>query len=339
MITVIQGSKQSVRREPKIPDSPPVVYPVENGAQRPAWSVMIPVYNCSDYLADTLRRVLEQDAGPAMMQIEVIDDGSTDADVQTLVGDVGKGRVSYFRQTENVGSLRNFHTCLQRSRGHLIHILHGDDLVCKGFYIRMQQLFKDYPSIGAGFCRYAYINEKGRTLYYQDTEMEDAGILDDWIQRLCERQRIQYVSMVVKREVYEKLGGFYGVEYGEDWEMWVRIAAQYSIGYTPEILAEYRRHYSSISGKSFLTGSNMDALAWVMNRIQQHLPEHQRAAVMGTSRKFYAHYALRVANALWKQFKHKRGASAQALAAWNMSRDAGLLYKIIKLYTRITLNI
>jgi len=31
--------------------------------------------------------------------------------------------------------------------------------------------------------------------------------------------------MVVKREVYEKLGGFYGVEYGEDWEMWVRIAA------------------------------------------------------------------------------------------------------------------
>lgn len=334
-----QSSKQSVRREPRIPDSPPVVTPVRNGVQRPLWSVMIPVYNCSDYLLETLKCVLVQDTGPASMQIEVIDDGSTDADVAALVQEVGKGRISYFRQEENVGSLRNFHTCLERSRGHLIHILHGDDLIRNGFYPRMQQLFENHPSLGAGFCRYAYINEKGKTLYYQSAEMDHAGILDNWLERLCERQRIQYVAMVVKREVYERLGGFYGVEYGEDWEMWVRIAAQYEVGYTPEVLAEYRKHYSSISGKFFLTGKNMMALETVMDRIQHYLPAHHRAVVMNTSRKFYAHYAIRVANALWKNFKHKRGASAQALAAWNMSKDAGLLYKIIKLYTKITLNI
>jgi len=73
--------------------------------------------------------------------------------------------------------------------------------------------------------------------------------------------------MVVKREVYEKLGGFYGVEYGEDWEMWVRIAANYQIAYTPEVLAEYRMHHNSISGKAFLTGQNMKDLNQVMNLI------------------------------------------------------------------------
>ncbi|MEX1238223.1 MAG: glycosyltransferase [Cyclobacteriaceae bacterium] len=316
-----------------------MVAPLEAGIYRPLWSVMIPVYKCSVYLEQARGRVLDQEQGPERMQIEVVDDGSTDADVPALVARMGHGRVRYFRQPENVGSLRNFHTCIQRSRGHLIHILHGDDLIRNGFYEKMQSLFGKYPSLGAGFCRYAYINERGRTLYYQDAEMDRAGILGNWLVRLAERQRVQYVAMVVKREVYERLGGFYGVEYGEDWEMWMRIAAHYETGYLPEVLAEYRNHYASISGKSFVTAENMASLEWVMQKIHQYVPAHRREEIRHASRNFYAHYAMRVANALWKNSKNRQGATAQALAAWNMSRDAGLFCKIIKLYTRITFNI
>lgn len=300
---------------------------------------MIPVFNCAAYLPKTLEGVLASDPGERYMQIEVVDDGSDDAEVGAMVREIGKGRIQYFRQPANVGSLRNFQTCLERSRGRLIHILHGDDIVYGGFYQRMQKLFETFPSIGAAFCRYAYIDENDKLLFYQDPEMDHSGILEDWLARLCERQRIQYVSMVVRRDVYEALGGFYGVEYGEDWEMWVRIAAKYHVGYTPELLAGYRRHFSSISGKAFATGRNMRCLEWVMENIQQHLPARERAAVMRASRSFYAHYALRVAETLWRNLKDRRGAMTQALAAWNMSRDAGLLYKILRLYTRITLNI
>lgn len=300
---------------------------------------MIPVYNCSGFLEETLRRVLAADQGEERMQIEVIDDGSTDADVAALVQSVGAGRIAYFRQKENVGSLRNFHTCLERARGYFIHILHGDDLIRREFYRKMEGLFDRYPAVGAAFCRYAYVDETGRTLYHQDPEADEEGVLENWLARLGERQRIQYAAMVVKRGVYEHLGGFYGVEYGEDWEMWVRIAAHYDMAYTPEVLAEYRKHYSSISGRSFVTAANMSSLEWVMKKIQDYLPANTRKNVLETSRTFYAHYAMRVASALWKRFKDRRGASAQALAAWNMSRDAGLLLKMIKLYTRITLNI
>ncbi len=334
-----QNSKHIVRKLSRIPDVPPIVRPLKGVERRPLWSVMIPVYNCSVYLKQTLERVLMQDPGPSRMQIEVVDDGSGDADVSALVKEVGKGRVLYFRQPVNVGSLRNFQTCLERSRGHLIHLLHGDDLVRYGFYERMEKLFINHPSIGAGFCRFAYINNSGRTLFRQDPEMDEAGILDNWLARLCEKQRIQYVAMVVKRQVYEQLGGFYGVEYGEDWEMWARIAASYQVGYTPEVLAEYRKHYTSISGNAFVTGRNMASLEWVMQRIQHYLPPKDRQAVMSRSRNFYAHYAMRVATALWMNFKDRRGASAQVVAAWKMSKDALLLFKIIKLYTRIALNI
>ena len=313
--------------------------PLEDGEDRPRWSVMIPVYNCSVYLEEVLTLVLAQDPGISCMQVEVVDDASTDADVSALVQRVGKGRVSYFCQAGNVGSLRNFQTCLERSRGQLIHILHGDDRVREGFYEQMQKLFFTHPSLGAAFCRYAYIDEQGKTLFYQDPEMDHIGILDNWLLRLAERQRIQYVAMVVRRDVYERLGGFYGVEYGEDWEMWMRIAAHYDTGYTPEVLAEYRKHKSSITGRSFVTGQNMVSLAWVMKQIYPYLPAQHRKEVMRSSKSFYAHHAICIATSLWKQDRNKHGASAQAQAAWSMRKDVGLLLKIIKLYTRIKLNL
>src|SRR5690349_14574480 len=119
----------------RIPQAPPVIPALEEtgGRERPLWSVMIPAYNCAGYLPQALESVLCQDIGKDRMQIAVMDDYSTDADLARLVQDIGGGRVEYFRQPENVGSLRNFETCLRRSRGRLVHLLHGDDKVLPGF--------------------------------------------------------------------------------------------------------------------------------------------------------------------------------------------------------------
>ena len=113
----------------RIPQKPPVISVLPNHITRPLWSVMIPTYNCSHYLIDNIRSVLAQDPGAEYMQIEVVDDFSTDADIEALVLEIGKGRVGFYRQPENVGSLRNFETCLNRATGHYIHLLHGDDQV------------------------------------------------------------------------------------------------------------------------------------------------------------------------------------------------------------------
>src|SRR5690554_6873556 len=238
----------------RIPTSPPNISAVLPARDRPIWSVMIPVYNCSTYLPQVLRSVLKQDLGEAIMQIEVVDDASTDADVKGIVEQLGKGRISYFRQVENVGSLRNFETCINRSKGRFIHLLHGDDLVKEGFYKKITQLFRRYPDAGAAFCNYDFINKSGEITHTPAPEATKDVILCNWLNKIAGQQRIQYAAMVVKREVYEKLGGFYGACYGEDWEMWVRIARFYPVSYTPEVLAQYRVHSNSISSKHALSG-------------------------------------------------------------------------------------
>lgn len=90
--------------------------PVPEDIQRPMWSVMIPTYNCAQYLRKTLESVLAQDPGQERMQIEVVDDCSTEDDPQSVVDELGRGRVSFFRQSQNVGLVRNFETCLLRSK-------------------------------------------------------------------------------------------------------------------------------------------------------------------------------------------------------------------------------
>jgi GT2 family glycosyltransferase len=77
----------------------PQITPVPEGVHRPFWSVMIPTYNCANYLAQTLESVLAQDPGPERMQIEVIDDCSTKDDPEAVVREIGKGRVSFLQTT------------------------------------------------------------------------------------------------------------------------------------------------------------------------------------------------------------------------------------------------
>ncbi len=80
--------------------------------ERPLWSVMIPTYNCANYLRETLASVLAQDLGPDFMQIMVVDDHSLKDDPEAVVRKIGNGRVEFYRQETNVGHVKNFQTCL-----------------------------------------------------------------------------------------------------------------------------------------------------------------------------------------------------------------------------------
>ncbi|HKZ67988.1 MAG TPA: glycosyltransferase [Chitinophagaceae bacterium] len=321
----------------RIPSSPPRILPISLTA-RPLWSVMIPVYNCAEFLTETLESVLIQALPEEKMQIEVIDDASTDADIASLVNRLGKGRIKYFRQVENVGSLRNFETCINHAHGHLVHILHGDDRVREGYYKKTGSLFENYPQAGAAFCRYSYINTSGKFLYAQPGEMNQEGILQNWFLRIAERNRIQYAAMTVRREVYEELGGFFGITYCEDWEMWVRIAKQFPVAYTPDLLADYRKHKQSITGQKFLNGTYLKDIYSAMKLIQQHLPGDQKERILKRSKKFYAFYAIRMANDLWHQTHDKKAVNASISEAFAMHKNYKMYWIMLKLYTKMFLS-
>lgn len=319
----------------RIPSSPPKILALPEGTIRPLWSVMIPVYNCSRFIPDALGSVLSQDLGEDIMQIEVVDDGSTDADVEALVMSMGKGRVKYYRQPQNVGSLRNFETCINRANGHLVHLLHGDDRVKEGFYKKFTSVFEEYPEAGAAFCSYSSIDEFGYPINDAIRVQEIEGLIEDVHLKMASGLPVQFVTIVVKRNVYERLGSFYGVIAGEDWEMWTRVAEIFPIVYVPTILADYRRYLGTISWPHIEKGVNAKQLAATTLFIESKLDPKNRY-VMRKTRKRRAISCLNIASFIWDESQDLKLIKELSILALTLERNSLEVYiKLFKLYFKV----
>jgi glycosyltransferase involved in cell wall biosynthesis len=302
-------------------------------ADRPLWSVMIPAYNCAHYLRETLAGVLAQDPGADRMQIEVVDDGSSD-DPEAVVAELGAGRVAYYRQAENVGKVRNFNTCVERARGRLVHILHGDDAVREGFYGAIQRLLDTHPQAGAAFCRYISMDGDGKWVTIGELEPEGRGVLDGWLERIALGQRLQTPCMVVRRSVYEQLGGFDArLTHCEDWEMWTRIAAGFPVAYEPDPLALYRVHPQSSSEDSLSTGENVVDLRRAIEINRARLPPELADEITRRALEITAVTAIRRAGRM-VQAGQGAAARAQVKEALRTSRSPAVLERLAFLGAR-----
>jgi GT2 family glycosyltransferase len=264
---------------------------------RPLWSVMIPTYNCAQLLEQTLASVLSQAPGPDRMQIEVVDDHSLQDDPEAVVLRVAGDRVGFFRQPRNVGHSRNFNTCLRRARGRLVHILHGDDWVRPGFYSSMEHAFSQDPELGAAFCGVSVVDEHGSARYDVPRLQPASGRVEDAAYVMAVRQPVETPAIVVRRDVYEQLGGFREElkTCGEDLEMWVRIAADYPIWYVADCLAVYRSYSESLSGTSFRTGQNVRDCRRAIQMFQEHLPADRAMKIAAEARQVTGLWAIGIA--------------------------------------------
>jgi len=277
----------------------PTITPVPETIPRPLWSVIIPTYNCADLLRETLKSVLPQDPGSDAMQIEIVDDVSTKDDPEAVVQELGKGRVSFFRQPQNAGPQANFTTCIQRAKGQLVHILHGDDTVLPGFYSRMQEIFDKEPTIGAAFCRASVIDEEGQLLRLTQLVSSTAGILPNWLERIAIVNQITFPSIVVRRRVYEELGGFHPeLIHTSDWDMWKRIAVHHPVWYEPEPLAGYRVHTASDTSRLMRSGANVADIRRSIEISQSYLPTAIAAKLSNRAREQEAFTAFTTARGM-----------------------------------------
>ena len=218
---------------------------------------MIPTFNCAKYLAPCLENLLAQDPGPDRMEIEVIDDCSTEDDPEAVVRQLGQGRIKFHRKPANEGVTANFNTCLYRSSGALIHILHGDDYVLPGFYRQMEELAEKHPTVSFFHARALIVDEAGQT---QDTSpsIESLERPGNDAAPFYYTNPFRTAGVVIRRSFYEQHGGYNPTFiHVSDWEMWVRAIALGSGVCTDDILATYRSFAGNDTSRLVQTGKNL----------------------------------------------------------------------------------
>ena len=93
----------------------------------PLVSVIIPTYNYAHYILAAINSLLQQTYPKELIEIIVVDDGSTDNTMDILSPLVDKGVVGYFYQ-KNTGKASATSSGIQKSTGKYIFNLDADDL-------------------------------------------------------------------------------------------------------------------------------------------------------------------------------------------------------------------
>ncbi len=268
------------------------------------FSVMIPTFEPSRSLLDAIQSVLKQfDEAAAhennlskdSLQITVVDDTSSTVDVLSLLKKSGLAdRVEFVKSGKHLGLAGNWNYAISLARADLVHLLHQDDLVERGFYQRMWQAFQEHPELGMAFCRSKIVDDKSHVIKKTSRLRWQRGVLNTWLWRIGERQRVQCPSAVVKKATYAAIGGFRpDLIQALDWEMWVRIAGKFPVWYEPRSLAIYRRHKQSESSRLLASDMVWPDIAKAITINSASFPVELRSTMTSRSARWHAKSCLR----------------------------------------------
>ncbi|MCI1304612.1 MAG: glycosyltransferase family 2 protein [Lachnospiraceae bacterium] len=128
-------------------------------------SVIVPAYNCSDYIEDTIRTVAEQTY--TNWELILVDDKSTDdtvARIQAVQKKLAAGTASKIRlieKTEDTGAADTRNTGISAARGRYIAFLDSDDLWHRR-KLELELRFMKQCGAGFAFTAYHFGDENGR---------------------------------------------------------------------------------------------------------------------------------------------------------------------------------
>ena len=239
-------------------------------------SVKIPVYNCAEFLERALQSVLEQEVDPDLIDIEVIDDASNDSP-EAVVRLFDSSRVKYYRKPINEGLTANFNTCVERSCGDLVHILHGDDFVNVGFYRSVLDAFERCPDVALYCCACQIVEEKARYLRVDTIPLlRRSGSYDGFYHLLVPNNPVRTPTVVIPRWVYGSVGGFdVRLSHSTDWNMWLKASSCGPVYFETRPLASYRQSSSNASAGHMRTGRYLAEYYWArMLWIEERQPRN-----------------------------------------------------------------
>jgi glycosyltransferase involved in cell wall biosynthesis len=208
----------------------------------PRVSILLTCYNHIRFLPAAYQSVLDQTF--ADYEILAIDDGSTDGTREWLKGREG-GKMRCVFNEKNLGTYATLNVGLSEAKGQYIAILNDDDLWAPGKLEAQVAMLDANQNQGLVHASGWFIDGDGNRhrdaapLGFPFPRLESG----DAVAGLIHHNQIIASAALVRREAFDRCGSFDPDFYGcGDWQMWLRIAQQYEIGFVDEPMTFYRVH-------------------------------------------------------------------------------------------------
>ena len=213
---------------------------------RPICSIIIPTRNCLNYLPTTLATIDLQ--GRPDLEVILVDDGSTDGTADWARARPGSGFSLTVLETGGIGAGAARNAGVAVARAGLIAFLDADDPWWAGKLDRQLAFHAGHPETGFSFTDYIHVTPDGRTLgtcfdYWRCGWTKAAGgryfTLQDAEAKLLGANLVGTSTVVMSRDACLKAGGFPNYTQAEDWELWLRVAAQAPVACSAAVTMSY----------------------------------------------------------------------------------------------------
>lgn len=233
-------------------------------------SVIMPAYNAEHFIEDAILSVCNQSYTDWNMYI--YNDGSTDHTKDVIQKYTGKypDKIYLIDGMVNKGTVIGLNTLLDAADGKYICWLSADDVYTEDMLEDSLEFLESRKEFGLVFSDYETIDENGDFLRsspfrrYREELKQGAGY-QPYKTLLTEGCCIHGCTVFARRECFDENRFRAAYRYAHDYDLWLRIAAEFPVGYIDKIHVQGREYKTQIS----MQGHNeLDAVKVLFDFIQ-----------------------------------------------------------------------
>ncbi len=218
-------------------------------------SAIIPAYNSAKFIQDALTSIRQQTH--PIDEIIVVDDGSTDA-TEAIVREISDDIIYISQENHGPSAARN--RGVQNSSGDWIAFLDADDQWTPDKIKQQLLALSKYPSLHLIASDMAEIDTEGKTTtpsvlakhhLLEHLQQLDGKPIPDVLAALMRKNFIPTGTVLIKRTTILEAGLFNEeIRFGEDLELWARVALNHPITCLPTVHMLRRLHDSNVTGST-----------------------------------------------------------------------------------------
>lgn len=252
-------------------------------------SVIIPNYNCLNYLPKAIDSVMQQQN--TSFELIVVDDGSTDGSLEWLNKLQATSNQIHVLKNNHMGVVEARNLAIEHASGEFIAFLDADDYWYENKLKPQLDFMREHPSCGLSFTNYQHVDSYYTPIidcfsYWPEFEQHKRGkaqgynSLHDPINTLLIANVIGTSTVMVRKTVFDKVNGFDNtLQSASDWDCWLKIALVSDIGFSDKITMDYLMRADSISAKRY---DRLDAMQKIITKfisLEKVRPATKRKAV------------------------------------------------------------
>ena len=232
----------------------------------PKVSIIMPTCNSESTIGDAVATVLAQSY--KFWELIIVNDGASKA-TEKILTSFEDHRIRLI-SLKDCGPAKSRNLAIKEASGELIAFLDSTDLwLPDKLTLQVEQFTGGDKKLGLTHHNYVEFGDFGERLPSHMKDCKGLALAGDLYQDLMVVNFVGRLSVMVKKEALTQVGGLDETLGAQgDWDLWIKVAKAWQIGYIPEPLALYRCWTGEIS-KDYRPQA-----AQILKVLERHLLAH-----------------------------------------------------------------